>query len=117
MLDRLGVKPARQGWHNDENRERLRNVLNVAHRLEIVGEYPVRENGKLIRKAFQRTVLSLIGATFDSEESQELSTSSLFQRGLPKTMQIRLNFYDGVRQPNGRLGNQYVLMQKLPPPE
>ena len=32
-------------------------------------------------------------------------------------MQIRLNFYEGVRRPDGRLGNQYVLMPRLPEPK
>jgi hypothetical protein len=28
-------------------------------------------------------------------------------------MQIRLNFYDGIRRPDGRLGNQYVYVPRL----
>jgi hypothetical protein len=32
-------------------------------------------------------------------------------------MQIRLNFYEGVRRPDGRLGNQYVLMPRLGDPK
>lgn len=112
LLDRLGFK--RSGlYHQNNNRTRLRDVLNIAHGLEIVGEYPAWENGKPVRKAFQRPVLSMIGATFDPTESKDLSTSELFQRGLPKTIQIRLNFYDGVRRPDGRLGSQYVLMPHL----
>ena len=32
-------------------------------------------------------------------------------------MAIRLNFYDGVRRPDGKLGNSYVLMGRLGDPE
>ena len=92
-------------------------MLNTAHGLEIVGEYTTWEGGVKVRKAMRKTVLSLIGATFDDGESSGLSTEELFQRGLPKTMQIRLNFYEGVRRPDGRLGNQYVLMPRLVEPK
>ncbi|MCC7451979.1 MAG: hypothetical protein IT324_31530 [Anaerolineae bacterium] len=116
VLDRLGIKRDKNGHHYSDSRERLRNALNAAHNLEIVGEYTTRENGRPVRKALRRTVISLIGATFDAEENSNLSTTELFQRGLPKTMQIRLNFYDGVRRPDGRLGNQYVLTPRLREP-
>jgi hypothetical protein len=117
FLDRLGLKRDKHGYHYSENRERLRDALNAAHYLEIVGEYTAWEDGKQVRKAMRRTVLSLIGATFDASENKGLSTADLFRRGLPKTLQIRLNFYDGVRRPDGRLGNQYVLMRPLANPE
>jgi hypothetical protein len=117
FLDRLGIKRDKHGYHYSDSRERLRNALNAAHNLEIVGEYTAWENGRQVRRALRRTVLSLIGATFDAEESQALSTSELFQRGLPKTMQIRLNFYDGVRRPDGKLGNHYVTLPRLGKPE
>ncbi|MGN6697803.1 MAG: hypothetical protein ACTHMR_06575 [Thermomicrobiales bacterium] len=117
ILDRLGATRDRRGVHYSRNRETLRNVLNAAHNLEIVGEYTTWEGGAKVRKAMRKTVLSLIGATFDEGESSGLSTEELFQRGLPKSMQIRLNFYEGVRRPDGRLGNQYVLMPRLPGPK
>jgi hypothetical protein len=117
LLDRLGAKRDPRGIHRSKNRELLRNVLNVAHGLEIVGEYTTWEDGRPVRKAMRKTVLALIGATFDAEESQSLTTEELFQRGLPKSMQIRLNFYEGVRRPDGRLGNQYVLMPRLGDPK
>ena len=116
LLDRLGAKRDPRGIHRSKNRELLRNVLNVAHGLEIVGEYTTWEDGRPVRKAMRKTVLSLIGATFDAEENGALSTEELFERGLPKSMQIRLNFYEGVRRPDGRLGNQYVLMPRLGDP-
>lgn len=117
LLDRLSLKRTDQGYHRAGNRERLRDVLNIAHKLEIVGEYSAWENGQAVRKAFQRAVLSIIGATFDAAESKDLSTSQLFQHGLPKTVQIKLNFYDGIRRPDGRLGNQYVLLPHLASPQ
>ena len=117
MLDRLGLTRDRRGVHYSRNRETLRNVLNAAHNLEIVGEYTTWEGGVKVRKAMRKTVLSLIGATFDDGENSGLSTEELFQRGLPKTMQVRLNFYEGVRRPDGRLGNQYVLMPRLVEPK
>ncbi len=117
LLDRLGAKRDPRGIHRSKNRELLRNVLNVAHGLEIVGEYTTWEEGRAVRKAMRKTVLSLIGATFDGDESHSLSTEELFERGLPKSMQIRLNFYEGVRRPDGRLGNQYVLMPRLGDPK
>jgi hypothetical protein len=117
VLDRLGAKRDPRGIHRSKNRELLRNVLNAAHNLEIVGEYTTWEDGRPVRKAMRKTVLSLIGATFDAEESHSLSTEELFQHGLPKSMQIRLNFYEGVRRPDGRLGNQYVLMPRLGDPK
>ena len=117
LLDRLGAKRDPRGIHRSKNRELLRNVLNVAHGLEIVGEYTTREEGRTVRKAMRKTVLSLIGATFDAEETHSLTTEELFERGLPKSMQIRLNFYEGVRRPDGRLGNQYVLMPRLGDPK
>ena len=64
-----------------------------------------------------KPVLSLIGATFDPAEIEGISTVELRQKGLPKTMQIRLNFYDGMRRPDGTLGNQYVLMPRLAEPQ
>jgi hypothetical protein len=117
LLDRLGSKRDSRGIHRSKNRELLRNVLNAAHGLEIVGEYTTWEDGRSVRKAMRRTVLSLIGATFDAEESHRLSTADLFERGLPKSMQIRLNFYEGVRRPDGRLGSQYVLMPRIEDPK
>ncbi|MDQ2808742.1 MAG: hypothetical protein M3Z04_17815 [Chloroflexota bacterium] len=117
LLDRLGAKRDPRGIHRSKNRELLRNVLNVAHGLEIVGEYTTWEEGRAVRKAMRKTVLSLIGATFDGDESHSLSTEELFERGLPKSMQIRLNFYEGVRRTDGRLGNQYVLMPRLGDPK
>jgi hypothetical protein len=113
MLDRLGMKRDKKGFHRSKNRERLRDALNAAHALEIVGEYTTREDGKTVVKAFYRTVLSLIGATFDPGEREGISTAELRIRGLPKSMQIRLNFYDGIRRPDGRLGNQYVYVPRL----
>jgi len=117
ILDRLGLTRDKRGVHYSRNRETLRNVLNTAHGLEIVGEYTTWEGGVKVRKAMRKTVLSLIGATFDDGENSGLSTEELFQRGLPKTMQVRLNFYEGVRRPDGRLGNQYVLMPRLVEPK
>ncbi|HEY8600842.1 MAG TPA: hypothetical protein VIL85_20565 [Thermomicrobiales bacterium] len=117
VLDRLGLTRDKRGVHYSRNRETLRNVLNTAHGLEIVGEYTTWEGGVKVRKAMRKSVLSLIGATFDDGENSGLSTEELFQRGLPKTMQIRLNFYEGVRRPDGRLGNQYVLMPRLVEPK
>lgn len=117
LLDRLGAKRDPRGIHRSKNRELLRNVLNAAHGLEIIGEYSTWEGGRPVRKALRKTVLSLIGATFDAEESHSLSTEELFERGLPKSMQVRLNFYEGVRRRDGRLGNQYVLMPRLGDPK
>lgn len=117
VLDRLGLTRDRRGVHYSRNRETLRNVLNAAHNLEIVGEYTTWEGGVKVRKAMRKSVLSLIGATFDDGENSGISTEELFQRGLPKTMQVRLNFYEGVRRPDGRLGNQYVLMPRLAEPK
>jgi hypothetical protein len=117
VLDRLGLTRDKRGVHYSRNRETLRNVLNTAHGLEIVGEYTTWEGGVKVRKAMRKSVLSLIGATFDDGESNGLTTEELFQRGLPKEMQIRLNFYEGVRRPDGRLGNQYVLMPRLVEPK
>ena len=117
LLDRLGEKRDRRGIHYSRNRIRLRDTLNAAHNLEIVGEYTTREDGILVRKAVRRPVLSLIGATFDASESASLTTEELFQKGLPKTMQVRLNFYDGVRGTDGNLGEHYVLMPRLAAPQ
>jgi hypothetical protein len=117
LLDRLGLKRDKHGYHYSENRERLRDALNAAHNLEIIGEYSTWENNRPVRKLLRRTVLSLIGATFDAEESGNLSTLELLQRGLPKSLQIRLNFYDGVRRLDGKLGNQYILMPRLGNPQ
>jgi hypothetical protein len=113
LLDRLGLKRTAQGYHHAANRRRLRDTLEAAHNLEIVGEYTVVENGKTVRKAFRRTVLSIIGASFDADENAGLTTAELFRRGLPKTVTLRLNFYEGVRRQDGKLGNQYVLMPRL----
>ena len=117
LLDRLGDKRDRRGVHYSKNRRRLRDVLNAAHELEIHGEVLVWEGGREVRRAIRRSVLSLIGADFDASEHRGLSTEELFRRGLPKAMQIRLNFYEGVRRPDGRLGNQYVLMPRLAEPK
>ena len=117
VLDRLGLTRDRRGVHYSRNRETLRNVLNAAHNLEIVGEYTTWEGGVKVRKALRKSVMSLIGATFEDGENSGISTEELFQRGLPKTMQVRLNFYEGVRRPDGRLGNQYVLMPRLVEPK
>lgn len=117
VLDRLGLTRDRRGVHYSRNRETLRNVLNAAHNLEIVGEYTTWEGGVKVRKAMRKSVLSLIGASFDPDETSGIATEELFQRGLPKEMQIRLNFYEGVRRPDGRLGNQYVLMPRLAEPK
>lgn len=113
LLDQLGQKRDERGIHRSKNRERLRDVLNAAHSLEIVGEYTTWESGKRERKAFFRTVLSIIGATYDPDETRELSAVELREKGLPRTLQLRLNFYDGVRQKNGALGAQYVLIPRL----
>lgn len=117
MLDRLGLKRDDRGVHRSKNRERLRDALNAAHALEIVAEYTAQEKGKLVRKQLYRTVLSILGATFDAEENASFSTLELRERGLPKSLQIRLNFYDGIRQPDGRLGNQFVLVPRLAAPK
>jgi hypothetical protein len=117
LLDRLGDKRDRRGVHYSKNRKRLRDVLNAAHELEIHGEILVSEGGREVRRAIRRSVLSLIGADFDADEHRGLTTEELFRRGLPKVMQIRLNFYEGVRRPDGRLGNQYVLMPRLASPK
>jgi hypothetical protein len=116
LLDRLGLKRDERNVHRSANRERLRDTLNAAHNLTIIGEYSTKENGQEVRKAFRRTVLSLMGATFDTAESATLSTRELFERGLPQSMQIRLNFYDGVRKPDGSLGDQYILTPRLAEP-
>ena len=117
LLDRLGAKRDRRGVHQSRNRELLRNALNSAHNLEIHAEYTTKEGGRPVRKVVRKTIVSLTGATFDAAEHQSLSTEELFQRGLPKSMNIRLNFYEGVRRPDGRLGNQYVLMPRLAEPK
>jgi hypothetical protein len=117
LLDRLGLKRDANGYHRSKNRERLRDVLNVAHYLEIVGEYSEWVQGRQETVALRRTVLSLTGARYSSEDRQGISTGELFERGLPRTMQIRLNFYDSVRRPDGRLGNKYVLFPRLAAPQ
>lgn len=117
LLDRLGEKRDVRGIHYSRNRARMRDTLNAAHNLEIVGEYTTWEDGVQVRKAFRRPVVSMIGATFDAAETSDLTTEELFLKGLPKNVQIRLNFYDGVRRPNGALGSQYVLMPRLAEPK
>jgi hypothetical protein len=117
LLDRLGLKRDKRGYHWSENRERLRDALAAAHNLEVVGEMEGLEDGAQVRIGFRRTVLSLIGATFDAEENKGMSMADLFQNGLPKSMQIRLNFFDGIRRPDGRLGDSYVLMPRLAEPD
>ncbi len=116
LLDRLGEKRDTRKIHYSRNRVRLRDTLNAAHNLEIVGEFTTWENGVQVRKAIRRPVLSLIGATFDVSESSSLTTEELFQKGLPKNMQVRLNFYDGVRKSDGVLGDQYILVPRLAEP-
>ena len=117
MLDRLGLKRDSRGLHRSKNRERLRNALNAAHALEVVGEYTTWVQGKSVRQTFYRTVLSIIGAAFDAEENASLSTAELRTKGLPKSMQLRLNFYDSIRRPDGTLGDQFVLFSRLPKPQ
>ena len=117
LLDRLGEKRDNRGIHYTRNRERLRNALSAAHALEIVAEYKAWEGGKLVRKAVRKSVLTWTSASFEPDEHNGLSTEQLFERGLPKTVEVRLNFYDGVRRPDGRLGNQYVLMPRLGDPK
>jgi hypothetical protein len=109
LLDLLGEKRDKRGIHYARNRERLRNTLNAAHNLEIVAEMPFKRNGKTERVAIRRSLISFMGATFDREETSDIPTEQLFQRGLPKTVQLRLNFYDTVRLPNGRMGRHYIL--------
>lgn len=116
LLDRLGMKRTADGSHHTLNRRRLRDVLNVAHELEIVAEFSTWENGAVVRKGFYKTVLSLISASFDPTEHEEIPTPELRLKGLPKSSTIRLNFYDGVRRPDGKLGNSYVLMPRLDDP-
>ncbi|HXG24682.1 MAG TPA: hypothetical protein VNJ09_09025 [Chthonomonadales bacterium] len=117
LLDRLGEKRDARGVHYSRNRARLRDTLNAAHNLEIVGEYTTWEDGVQVRKAVRRSVISLIGATFDFSDTVGITTEDLFLQGLPKAVQVRLNFYDGVRRPDGALGNQYVLMPRLAAPK
>lgn len=117
LLDRLGEKRDVRGVHYSRNRARLRDTLNAAHNLEIVGEYTTWEDGVQVRKAVRRSVISLIGATFDVNDTVGITTEDLFLQGLPKAIQVRLNFYDGVRRPDGALGNQYVLMPRLAAPK
>jgi len=117
LLDRLGLERDKRGYHRSDSRERLRDALAAAHNLEIVGEVDSWEDGKRVRKGFRRTVLSLIGATFEADGTQGMSMADLFHRGLPKSMQIRLNFFDGVRRPDGKLGDKYVLLPRLAAPE
>ena len=116
LLDRVGFKRDARGIHYSRNRERLRDILNAAHALEVVGEYREIQGGRTVRRAIRQTVISLIGADFDGDESKELGTDQLFQRGLPIRMRIRLNFYEGVRRPDGQLGTHYVLMPRLGKP-
>ncbi len=113
LLDRLRLRRDSRGFHRSNNRARLRNALNAAHNLEVVGEYTTWEAGKQVRKALRRTVLSVLEGTFDAEESRALKTEELFERGLPKSLTIRLHFYDSIRQPNGRLGSSYILIPRL----
>lgn len=117
LLDKLGVKRDAHGFHRVQNRRRLRDVLNASHDLEIIGEYTTWQDGHPINKAFYKTVLSLIGADFDPAEREGIPTSQLRLKGLPKTIQVRLNFYDGVRRPDGELGDHYVLMPPLDDPK
>lgn len=116
LLDKLGEKRDSRGIHYSRNRTRLRDTLNAAHNLEIVGEYTTVEEGVSLRHAVRRPVLSLIGATFDAGQSAGLTTEELFIKGLPRSVQVRLNFYDGVRHPDGTLGAHYVLMPRLAQP-
>lgn len=113
LLDGLGLKRDERGYHRSKNRERLRDTLNAAHALEIVGEYNTTEGKEKVTKVLRRTVLSILSATYDPAERGDMTIFDLVQKGLPKTVNIRLNFYDGVRQPNGKLGNNFVLMPRL----
>ncbi len=117
LLDRLGLKRDANGYHYSKNRERLRDALYAAHFLTIVGEYPDWVDGKAVRRVISRSVISIVGATYDPEEGAGMSTLELFEHGLPKTMTIKLQFYDSVRSPDGKLGNNYVPVPRLKPPE
>ena len=117
LLDRLGEKRDSRGIHYTRNRERLRNALIAATTLEIYAEYKIWEKGQLVRKAKRQSVLTWTGGSFLADEHGGLTTEQLFQHGLPKSVDVRLNFYDGVRRPDGRLGNQYVLMPRLGDPK
>jgi hypothetical protein len=117
LLDRLGEKRDDRGIHYSRNRARLRDTLNAAHNLEVVGEYTTTEEGLTLRHAVRRSVLSLIGATFEAGQTAGLTSEELFLQGLPRSVQVRLNFYDGVRRPDGTLGSQYLLLPRLAEPK
>jgi hypothetical protein len=85
LLDMLGLKRDARGIHYSRNRERLWRTLRSAHYLRVT-------------RSSSPEAMSLL--TLAKPEGNHL----------PKTIEIRLNFYRGVRQNAYQLGNDFVLV-------
>jgi hypothetical protein len=64
------------------------------------------------RTIYRAPLIYIRAAEYDAQETSGLSVHELLERGLPNRLQVELGWYAGVRRPDGRLGNNYVLLPR-----
>jgi len=111
LLDQLGYKRSKDGYHENRNREVVRDTLIGLQRVEIRAQRfdPVSPTGRALYRA---PLIYLRGGQYSIEETKDIPLSTLLERGLPTSLTIELGWYAGVRQPDGRLGNNYALQPR-----
>jgi hypothetical protein len=109
LLDELGYARAVRGYHDAQNRARVRDVLLALSRVEIRGE---RFDGAGGREFYAAPLISIRGGYYREEETRTIDLAQLLEHGLPNKLHIELGWYEGVRRRDGRLGNNYVLLPR-----
>ena len=111
LLDQLGYKRSKEGYHENRNREVVRDTLIGLQRVEIRAQRfdPTSPTGRALYRA---PLIYLRGGQYSIEETKDIPMSTLLERGLPTSLTIELGWYAGVRQADGRLGNNYALQPR-----
>lgn len=108
LLDGLGYqRDATSGYHNSNNRARVRDILLALSRVEVRGE---RFVGRGERTVYTAPLISIRGASYGEVETRDLDLAHILEEGLPRTLLLELGWYDGVRRDDGSLGNNYALL-------
>ncbi len=100
LLDDLGYERAKDGYHDPNNRARVRDVLLALARVELRGQ--IYDPATQIRDLYVAPLIALRGGRYRHEETRDISVADLMEKGLPLSLRIELGWYAGVRLPDGQ---------------
>lgn len=110
LLDDLGYERGKDGYHDSKTRAHVRDVLHALACVELRTE--IYDRATDMRDISVAPLIVLRGGRHRHEETRDISLAELLEKGLPVSLRIQLGWYNGVRRPDGQMGNDYALLPR-----